>query len=74
MSRQTGKKVVHTSLSAAEHKALLTGAGLPDAFAEILADVDDAISRGVLSGTPGDLSRLIGRPTTPIADSIAAAL
>jgi NAD(P)H dehydrogenase (quinone) len=74
VSRQTGKKVVHTSLSAAEHKALLTGAGVPAAFADILVDVDDAISRGALSATPGDLSRLIGRPTTPIADSIAAAL
>jgi NAD(P)H dehydrogenase (quinone) len=37
-------------------------------------DVDDAIGRGALAGTPGDLSRVIGRPTVPIADSIAAAL
>jgi NAD(P)H dehydrogenase (quinone) len=37
-------------------------------------DVDNAIGRGELSSTPGDLSRLIGRPTTPIADSIATAL
>jgi NAD(P)H dehydrogenase (quinone) len=48
--------------------------GLPEGFAEILADVDEAINRGRLAGTPGDLARLIGRPTTPIADSIAAAL
>jgi NAD(P)H dehydrogenase (quinone) len=74
VSRQTGKTVVHTSVTAAERKALLTGAGVPAAFAEILVDVDDAISRGALSATPGDLSRLIGRPTTSIADSIAAAL
>jgi NAD(P)H dehydrogenase (quinone) len=74
VSRQTGKKIVHNSLSPAEHKALLIGVGVPEAFAEILVDVDDAISRGKLAGTPGDLSRLIGRPTTPIADSIAAAL
>ncbi|MFC7649766.1 hypothetical protein ACFQX6_62525 [Streptosporangium lutulentum] len=73
VSRQTGTKVVHTSVSAAERQALLTGAGVPAAFAEILVDVDDAIGRGALSSTPGDLSRLIGRPTTPIADSIAAA-
>ena len=50
------------------------GAGIPEAFADILVDVDAAISRGLLAGTPGDLSRLIGRPTTPLADSIAAAL
>ena len=74
ISRQTGTKVVHTSVTAAEHKALLTGAGLPDSLAGILVAVDDAISRGLLSATPGDLRRLIGRPTTPIAATIAAAL
>ncbi|GAA2069678.1 NAD(P)H-binding protein [Actinomadura alba] len=74
VSRQTGEKVVHTSVSAAERKAILTGAGVPEVFADVLVDVDDAISRGALAATPGDLSRLIGRPTTPIADSIAAAL
>jgi hypothetical protein len=26
------------------------------------------------AATPGDLSHLIGRPTTPLADTIAAAL
>ncbi|AWS40238.1 SDR family oxidoreductase [Streptosporangium sp. 'caverna'] len=73
VSRQTGTKVVHTSVTAAERQAILTGAGVPAAFAEILVDVDNAIGRGALASTPGDLSRLIGRPTTPIADSIAAA-
>jgi hypothetical protein len=66
--------LVHTSLTGAEQKKLFTDAGVPEPFADILVDVDDAISRGALSATPGDLSRLIGRPTTPIADSIAAAL
>ncbi|GAA5018271.1 SDR family oxidoreductase [Actinopolymorpha pittospori] len=74
VTRQSGTKVVHNSLTAAENKALLTGAGLPAALADILVDVDDAISKGALADTPGDLSRLIGRPTTPIADTIAAAL
>jgi NAD(P)H dehydrogenase (quinone) len=47
----------------------------PEAFADILVDVDVAgISRGLLTGGSGDLSRLIGRPTTPLADTIAAAL
>src|SRR3569833_798476 len=74
VSRQTGKKVVHNSLSAAEYKTLLLDNGLPEVFADILVDVDAAISRGALAATPGDLSRLVGRPTVPIADSIAAAL
>jgi NAD(P)H dehydrogenase (quinone) len=47
---------------------------VPEPFAAILAGVDASIAQGELAGTSGDLSRLIGRPTTPIADSIAAAL
>ncbi|WP_112248580.1 SDR family oxidoreductase [Kribbella monticola] len=74
VTRQTGKPVVHQTISHDENLARLIGYGIPEAFAEILADVDDAISRGALSATPGDLSRLIGRPTTPLADTIAAEL
>ncbi|GAA4559241.1 NAD(P)H-binding protein [Planotetraspora kaengkrachanensis] len=74
VTRQTGEKIVHTSLTAAEHKAILTGVGVPEGFADILVDMDGAIGRGALADTPGDLSRLIGRPTTPVADTIAEAL
>jgi NAD(P)H dehydrogenase (quinone) len=74
VSRQSGTKVVHTYIPPQKQKAILTGVGVPDALADILVDVDDAINRGRLAATPGDLSRLIGRPTTPIADTIAAAL
>ncbi|ONI68120.1 NAD(P)-dependent oxidoreductase [Kribbella sp. ALI-6-A] len=74
VAAQTGKPVVHTSLSHDDNLALLVQVGLPEAFAAVLADVDDAISRGALAGTPGDLSRLTGRPTTPLADAIRAAL
>jgi NAD(P)H dehydrogenase (quinone) len=74
VSRQTGKTVVHTTLPAEENKELLVSVGVPAGFAEVLVDVDNAINRGALAGTPGDLARLIGRPTTPIADSIRAAL
>jgi NAD(P)H dehydrogenase (quinone) len=71
VSRQTGKRVVHTSLSAAENRELLVSVGLSETFAEMLADVDSAINQGALACTSGELSRLIGRPTTPIADTIA---
>ncbi|MEV4759546.1 SDR family oxidoreductase [Micromonospora sp. NPDC049559] len=74
LSRQTGRTVVHAVVSPEEQKAILTGVGLPEGFADVLVDVDDAINRGLLAGTPGDLSRLTGRPTTPIGESIAAAL
>ncbi|MDW5326291.1 SDR family oxidoreductase [Plantactinospora sp. KLBMP9567] len=74
VSRRSGRTVVHTSVPGPERAAILTSAGVPAPFADVLVEVDEAISRGLLAGTPGDLSRLIGRPTTPIADTIAASL
>ncbi|HEX3588761.1 MAG TPA: NAD(P)H-binding protein [Pseudonocardiaceae bacterium] len=74
LSRQTGKAITHQPVSAADMTAILVGAGLPRAGAEVLAEVDGAIGRGRLAGTPGELSRLVGRPTTPFADTIRAAL
>ncbi|MDI3385821.1 SDR family oxidoreductase [Streptomyces sp. B-S-A8] len=74
VARQTGREIVYRNLPAAEHLAVLTGAGVPAPMAEILVGVDAAVARGRLAGRSGDLARLIGRPTTPVAESIAAAL
>ncbi|WP_438492753.1 SDR family oxidoreductase [Streptomyces asiaticus] len=74
VARQSGKEIVYGAVSPAEYQSILTGAGVPEPFAVILSDVEAAIECGRLDATPGDLSRLIGRPTTPIADSVAAAL
>ncbi|WP_431035961.1 SDR family oxidoreductase [Streptomyces sp. P6-2-1] len=74
VTRQSGKQVTFQNVSPEEHKQALLGAGLPEFLADILVDVDAAIARGSLAHTPGDLARLIGRPTTPVADTIAAAL
>jgi len=74
IARQTGKEIAYRAVSTEEVRGILTGAGLPEPLAAILADVDAAIERGRLAATPGDLSRLTGRPTTPITDSLALAL
>ncbi|MCZ4122253.1 SDR family oxidoreductase [Streptomyces sp. H39-S7] len=74
VARQTGREVVYTDLPAEDFRAVLTGSGMPAEFAEIFADVDDAISRGRLAVTTGDLARLIGRPTTPFTVTVAEAL
>jgi NAD(P)H dehydrogenase (quinone) len=61
-------------VTAAEHQEILVGAGVPEDLAAIVVDVDEAIKRGLLAKTTGDLSGLIGRPTTPLAESVAAAV
>lgn len=74
LSAQTGKGIAYSEVPAHEHLAILTGAGVPEGFAAIIVDVNAAIARGRLAGTSGDLARLIGRPTTPVSEAIAAAL
>ncbi len=74
LAQASGKPVAHRDVAPAEHLAALVGAGLPEGFAEVLVDVDAGIARGELAGTPGDLARLIGRPTVPLAESVRTAL
>ncbi|KIF76157.1 quinone oxidoreductase [Streptomyces sp. 150FB] len=74
VARQSGTTVAHNAVSAEAHIQIFVEAGLPPELAEILADVDTAIGRGLLARRTGDLARLIGRPTTPLAESVAAGL
>ncbi|MFE6697478.1 NmrA family NAD(P)-binding protein [Streptomyces sp. NPDC057718] len=74
ISELTGETTAYNNVPAAVHQEILVGAGLPEGFAAILVDVDEAIGRGRLAGTSGDLARLIGRPTTPLAETVRAAL
>lgn len=76
LSRQTGASIVYNSVSAEEYMGILTSpaAGIPAPMASILTSVETSIANGELAATSSVLSGLIGRPTTPIAHSIAAAL
>ncbi|MFD6378001.1 SDR family oxidoreductase [Streptomyces albidoflavus] len=74
VSEATGREIVYREIPAEAHLAIFTGAGLPEELAAILVDVDRAIGRGLLAATPGDLARLIGRPTTPVAATVADAV
>jgi len=70
LSKQSGKPVVYQNLSEADFAQALKDAGLPEAFANLLADSDVGASKGGLFDDSRTLSTLIGRPTTPIRDSI----
>ena len=74
LSRLSGKPVAYQNLSEADFAAALTGAGLPAGLADMLADSDTGASKGGLFDDSRTLSKLIGRPTTPLAESIKAIL
>ncbi len=74
ISALTGKTVVYQNLSEADFAATLKQAGLPDAIATMLADSDIGAAKGGLFDDSHQLSRLIGRPTTSIDDSLKAIL
>lgn len=74
ISRQSGRKVVYRDVPVEEYKEALVGSGLPEPYAAVLADSSRAIADGHLYVESGDLRRLIGRPTTPLADAVAEAL
>ena len=74
LSAASGKSVVYEDMPTDQYAKTLVGFGLPEAAAAVYADADAGVGRGDLFVDTGDLSRLIGRPTTPLADAVAAAL
>jgi NAD(P)H dehydrogenase (quinone) len=74
ISKQSGQTVSYHNLPEAEFKAVLVAAGLPEPLAALLSDSDMAASQGALFDDQRQLSKLIGRPTTPFAETIAQQL
>ncbi|MFN3274149.1 MAG: NAD(P)H-binding protein [Paracoccus sp. (in: a-proteobacteria)] len=74
ISRQTGREIPFVNLPEADYAAALAGAGVPAGFAAKLASFDALAADGALMGDGTVLARLIGRPSRPLADAVAAAL
>ncbi len=74
LNRQTGGSVKYLNLPQADFAAALVGAGLPGPFAELLADSDAGAAKGALFDDGHQLGTLIGRPTTPMATALHAAV
>ena len=69
-----GTPIAVQHVSADAHRAALAAAGLPEAVVEFVVSTDTAIADGELADpAPGTLSRLIGRPTTPLRVTLAEA-
>ncbi len=74
ISSQTGKDIPYVNIPEADYAAALKGAGLPEGFAAAIASWDVGASQGALFDDGRQLSKLIGRPTTSLADSVRQAL
>jgi NAD(P)H dehydrogenase (quinone) len=66
--------VVYTSLSDEDHLAALQAAGLDAGTAGFVVALDADTRNGLLGETSGELTALIGRPTTPLREGLVAAL
>lgn len=67
-----GRPVSYRNVTTEEYADLLRAAGIDDIIVAMLISVDVNIRNGGLAETPGDLSRLIGHPTVPLAEGLAA--
>lgn len=73
-SRQTGRDLPYNNLPQAAYAEVLTGVGLPPPVAAMLAQSDVGAAQGGLFNDSRQLSRLIGRPTTPWTAFVAGVL
>jgi len=74
VSRQTGRAIPYRNLSEAEYADALKGFGLPEGFVRMIAGWDVGASQGALFDDSRQLSKLTGRPTTPLSVAVAEAL
>lgn len=74
VAKQTGKDIKYTNLPEAAYAETLAGFGLPEVFAGAIASWDMSASKGDLFEGGKTLSKLIGRPTTSLAEVVKVAL
>lgn len=74
VSRQTGKNIPYKNLPESDYAAALVSFGLPPELAQAIAGWDVSASQGVLFDDTRQLPALIGRPTTPLEETVREAL
>lgn len=74
VSRQSGRQVEYVNQAESDYAKTLEGAGLPPPVAAMLASTSVLSGEGALYDESKSLSRLSGRPTTPISQTIGEAL
>lgn len=74
VSKQTGKEIPYNNLPEGEYAKVLASAGVPEEFAHAIAQWDAGASNNDLFNDERVLSKLIGRPTTPLSSTVKRAL
>ena len=74
ISNQAGTNIPYRNLTEAEYTRILESFEIPAGFAAAIASWDVSASKGDLFDDSRQLSTLIGRPTTPLSESVKAAL
>ncbi|MGO4894716.1 SDR family oxidoreductase [Flavobacterium sp. W21_SRS_FM6] len=74
ISECSGKTINYHDIAQEEYVSLLTQMGLPKALAAILADSEAQAAKGWLADNNKQLSQLIKQPTTPMSETLKAAL
>lgn len=67
----TGQPLPFRNMAPEEFRTLLQNAGLPEEHVMLLSEIDAGIAKGAMFHDGTDLSRLIGRPTTPFRSTMA---
>ena len=73
ISEVLGRDVAYVAQTPEEQAATLTAAGLDAGTVGFLVGLDGNIREGLLGEVTGELSRLIGRPTTPLVEALRSA-
>jgi len=70
LSTLLGREVHYQRVSPEEHLSILREVGLDEQTAQFLVAIDRNIRDGALAIQTGDLSRLAGRPSTPLVEGL----
>ena len=74
VSKQSGKKIPYKNLTEGEYIEALKSFNVPGPLAEAIAGWDVSASNDDLYDDSHQLSLIIGRPTTPLSESVREAL
>ncbi len=74
IAQQASKPVAYNDMPAEAYHGLLSSLGLPEGLVMAIVDGDVHARDGWLATEAKDLSKLLGRPTTPLATAVKSAL